>query len=289
MSVPAGKAIMKKPILKGQRSLDSFLFKAPSRNGPSGKQGGERAERTAVALEPPSKKPRIDVPEKRSSFFQKSSNEAIQAEPSRCSALDVETPRDVSTNPAERSAEGPAKGAVGNVPKSSVLRHQRFQNKLVENPAFGQRKQVGSEDIVPQKHTPLELQVLALKKKHPECILIIEVSHAIECSCSQHCHCRSASLKRRLRKGGKRNKSWGLQGEGNERMETQGLVSCTEFASFLSAGGVQVPLLWRGCRDCSKVVQYYGFSRSQLPLGQLPGPQASSLCATLGGGWLQGV
>lgn len=49
-----------------------------------------------------------------------------------------------------------------------------MQSKLVEG--IGDKRNKGADSIVPQKHTPLELQVVELKKKYPDILLIIEVS-----------------------------------------------------------------------------------------------------------------
>ena len=49
-----------------------------------------------------------------------------------------------------------------------------MQRKLVEG--IGDRRRQGADSIVAQKHTPLELQVVELKKKYPDILLIIEVS-----------------------------------------------------------------------------------------------------------------
>ena len=48
-----------------------------------------------------------------------------------------------------------------------------MQSKLVEG--IGDKRNKGADSIVPQKHTPLELQVVELKKKYPDILLIIEV------------------------------------------------------------------------------------------------------------------
>jgi hypothetical protein len=40
----------------------------------------------------------------------------------------------------------------------------------------GDKTAQGAESIIPQKHTPLELQVVEFKKKYPGILLLIEVS-----------------------------------------------------------------------------------------------------------------
>ena len=52
-----------------------------------------------------------------------------------------------------------------------------MQSKLVEG--IGDKRNKGADSIVPQKHTPLELQVVELKKKYPDILLIIEVQSAL--------------------------------------------------------------------------------------------------------------
>lgn len=49
-----------------------------------------------------------------------------------------------------------------------------MQAKLINGRS---KRQAGSDAIVPQKHTPLELQVVELKKQYPGILLIIEVGH----------------------------------------------------------------------------------------------------------------
>ena len=50
-----------------------------------------------------------------------------------------------------------------------------MQRKLVEG--IGNSSKQWAESVVPQKHTPLELQVVKLKEMHPGILLIIEVCH----------------------------------------------------------------------------------------------------------------
>ena len=59
------------------------------------------------------------------------------------------------------------------VPPRQVARHIRLQHKLVENEGRrSRRSEVPSE---PGKFTPLELQVIELRKRYPDVLLIIEV------------------------------------------------------------------------------------------------------------------
>ena len=107
----------------------------------------------------------IEQPAKRARFFAPDAAAeapAAPAQPSQAAAG--------SSQVTDASQPGAAK----QVPPPRPGAHQRFQNKLVLG--IGNRKAAGKDAIVPQKHTPLELQVVELKDKHAGVLLAIEVS-----------------------------------------------------------------------------------------------------------------
>ncbi len=215
MSLKKENEKMKKQTGKVQRSLDSFLFKGPPKPAASVLTPHNTAaiapQHTPVEL--PRKKPRLEEPPRAPSqpasdhtvsrHFPSTSASALASnnhsrDATHDASEDALRPEsDVDDEPVFlRSSNGaggledrPDNHKGGNegrsehgsaplpkVPARKVVRHQKFQNKLVEDPAFEGRRRSGvQEDIVPQKHTPLELQVVELKKKYPDCILIIEV------------------------------------------------------------------------------------------------------------------
>lgn len=76
------------------------------------------------------------------------------------------------------------------VPARVEQRHQRFQQKLVVG--AGNKPEAHSKAMpafTKPKYTPLELQIVDLKDRHPGVLLIVEVTrsadHIILCKCSK--------------------------------------------------------------------------------------------------------
>jgi hypothetical protein len=215
MSLKKENGKMKKQTGKVQRSLDSFLFKGPPKPAASvlTPHNTTPVAPQHAPVELPRKKPRLEEHPRGSE--QPASDHTVSrhfpSTPAPTPASNQHS-RDAGQDPSEdalqpqsdlddepvflRSSNGAGgfeglsdsykggnegrsengSGQLPKVPARKVVRHQKFQNKLVEDPAFKGRRRSGvQEDIVPQKHTPLELQVVELKKKYPDCILIIEV------------------------------------------------------------------------------------------------------------------
>jgi hypothetical protein len=87
---------------------------------------------------------------------------------------------------AARQQPAGSSGRTGGM--SAQDRHERWQSKLVHGTPAG-RRGGSAADIVPQKRTPLEEQVYALKRKHPGVLLVIEARappliHALCCNVS---------------------------------------------------------------------------------------------------------
>ena len=150
----------------GQRAISSFLFaskdSAVSRTGQANGPCEARTPPKVVVLdeEPASATEPFLPPAKRARFFP---------------PLGRDDTRPIRTSqPA--AANTPVSDTVLREPATRTSRtdnHQRFQNKLVLG--IGNRKQADSSMIVPQKHTPLEVQVVELKQKHSGVLLAIEV------------------------------------------------------------------------------------------------------------------
>ena len=70
---------------------------------------------------------------------------------------------------------------AGGRPQPPQDMHERFQKKLVEGTesAMGYHRP-GAREIQPQKHTPLELQVVELKKRYPGFLLVIEGASGVD-------------------------------------------------------------------------------------------------------------
>ncbi|KAK9814927.1 hypothetical protein WJX73_002195 [Symbiochloris irregularis] len=146
----------------GQRSIASFMFKqaptakeqsapaAPADQQTDGKFATDEVAATAANPETQTKAP----PAKRARFFPPPADTATAA-------------------PAPSASQSQSVAKQPPAPKPDA--HQRFQNKLVLG--HGNRKHADSSTIVPQKHTPLELQVVDLKKRHPGVLLAIEVGY----------------------------------------------------------------------------------------------------------------
>ena len=164
--------------MKGQRPISSFFFKKPE-----DKAGSSQKHEIApsAAHEPPTKRQRKAVAQQHASRnipqTHNTSARPADAHPGQEPCPLVEKPIDLTEAHSERSGQ-PSCGAglgtsssaqPGRSRYSKEAQHDRFQNKLV----------LGLWDrdktVVPQKTTPLEDQVYALKRKHPGILLLIEV------------------------------------------------------------------------------------------------------------------
>ena len=166
----------KEKLVKGQRAISSFFFKKPE-DRPSSHQ--KHALGTPAAPQAPSKR------QKREGSLRKAAGDNPQVNGTPAGLTDAQIkqpdesePIDLAGAHQERSAQpsrGADLGAAGRsrpVSYNKDIQHQRFQNKLVLGPASGLER---DKTVVPQKTTPLEDQVYALKRKHPGILLLIEV------------------------------------------------------------------------------------------------------------------
>ena len=162
--------------MKGQRPISSFFFKKPEDN-----PGSHRKHElgTPAGPQPPSKR------QKKEGTQHKAAGERFQASGTPAGRTDARDeqphelePIDLTDTHHERSGQHPCGAALGSTGRAKAAsfnrdaQHERFQNKLVLGPASGLER---DKTVVPQKTTPLEDQVYALKRKHPGILLLIEV------------------------------------------------------------------------------------------------------------------
>ncbi len=166
----------KEKLVKGQRAISSFFFKKPE-DKPSSHQKHELG--VPAALQPPSKR------QKREDSLHKAPEGTPQANGTPAGLTDAQIeqpdeaePIDLTEAQQERSGQPSCRAIPVTTGRSKPAlynkdaQHQRFQNKLVLGPASGLER---DKTVVPQKTTPLEDQVYALKRKHPGILLLIEV------------------------------------------------------------------------------------------------------------------
>ena len=170
--------------MKGQRPISSFFFKKPEDKAGSSQ---EHVIAPPAAHEPPRKRQRkADAQQHVSgSNLQTHSTSArpADAQPGQQPCPTVEEPIDLTEAHSERPGQpscgtglGTSSSAQPGRPRYSVdAQHERFQNKLVLGPWDRDKT------VVPQKTTPLEDQVYALKRKHPGILLLIEVRNRFPC------------------------------------------------------------------------------------------------------------
>ena len=166
----------KEKLVKGQRAISSFFFKKPE-DKPSSHQ--KHVLGIPAAPQPPNKRQKRDSSQHKAAV----DDSQVNGTPSGLTDAQIEQPDepepiDLTEAPQEHSghpSRGAKPGAAGRrkpAPYDKDAQHQRFQNKLVLGPASGLER---DKTVVPQKTTPLEDQVYALKRKHPGILLLIEV------------------------------------------------------------------------------------------------------------------
>ena len=152
---------------KGQRSISSFFAaKQPSHAASAGQPGPDqprpKRQRTSDGDQPHVTQQRNQAP-------------PVQAAPKVApisGTADV-TPSEKRASEAEHQQEPDPAG----IPARQSARHQRFQNKLVIGRGNSKRDAAAPADAgaAKPKYTPLELQIVALRRKHPNVLLIVEV------------------------------------------------------------------------------------------------------------------
>ena len=190
---------------KNQRSIASFFFKpktgATPKTGPSKQQRvlGEKQAAQGPPLLAPGKRQRVLPPETQRQEDAlppvKASTPSCQTKAASLSAVQPLAAANVDPEPAQASRGSSIQPSDNThtlqtqVPARIEHRHQRFQRKLVVgagNKPEGQAK--GMPAVTKPKYTPLELQIVELKDKHPGVLLIVEVTKPPGCTlhCTQH-------------------------------------------------------------------------------------------------------
>ncbi len=193
---------------KGQRSIASFFFKPKA--GPAPKNGqqkqqqrvlGEKQAAQGPPLAAPSKRQRVSPPESHRQedavprnmssspalHTQAPENSAVQLQAAASSkAQSARAPQAPSMQPASAGIQS----HPTQVPARVEQRHQRFQQKLVIG--AGNKPEAHSKAmpaVTKPKYTPLELQIVDLKDRHPGVLLIVEVTTS---SCANVANCHNA-------------------------------------------------------------------------------------------------
>ena len=161
-----------------QRPINAFFFQKSGRQDSTGSASTKHQQpppqqqsRQASSKQSKDDSPEVELleqPAKRARFF--------ESDPAGEQPAAPEASQPLPATSAETLA--PQTSAVPQHPAPRPGAHQRFQNKLVLG--IGNRKAAGKDSIVPQKHTPLELQVVQLKKQHAGVLLAIEVRQALQ-------------------------------------------------------------------------------------------------------------
>lgn len=170
---------------KGQRSIQSFLFKpkaaAQSAQTKSEQHCGEnKAACDTSDIIPPNKKPRLSrtptLPEPVYNSTGKNAS-AVPDMPHRHATNDQDALQPLAGPPASTDL---LSSPPHTVPARVEHRHQRFQQKLVMgagNKTYKETQKLSA--MTKPKYTPLELQIVELKERHPGVLLIVEVSSYI--------------------------------------------------------------------------------------------------------------
>ena len=186
-------------IDKGQKSIASFFFKPKGSDPKAGqskqqqqqqqqqqKQHRVLGEKQAAQVPPPlaasTKRQRLSEPIETEPI---EDERPVPPEPAHASNafVSVQDPHSANNHDASLISTADVHAAQQQIPCRIGHRHQRFQQKLVigaGNRAEGNAR--GAAAVIKPKYTPLELQVVELKDKHPGILLIVEVSSFSSCS-----------------------------------------------------------------------------------------------------------
>ena len=197
---------------KGQKSIASFLFKPKGSNPKAGQSkqqpqqqqqqqqqqqhrvlGEKQAAQLPPALAAPTKRQRLSEPVETEPINDEGQ---MPSEPAHDpnSFVGVQDLHSCNGHDASLISTADVGAAQQQIPCRIGHRHQRFQQKLVigaGNKAEGNAR--GAAAVTKPKYTPLELQIVELKDRHPGILLIVEV-----CSSSSPCLSCSESMLARL-------------------------------------------------------------------------------------------
>lgn len=184
---------------KGQRSIASFFFKPKAGATPKvGQQKqqqrvlGEKQAAQGPLIAAPSKRQRVSPPESHwqedavprhmfpspSLHTQAPANSAVQLQ---AAASSIVQSAHLPQAPSMQTASAGIESHPTQVPARVEQRHQRFQQKLVIG--AGNKPEAHSKAmpaVTKPKYTPLELQIVDLKDRHPGVLLIVEVTRTAD-------------------------------------------------------------------------------------------------------------
>lgn len=202
---------------KGQKSIASFFFKPKTGSDPKSGQsklqkrqeqqqqprvlGEKQAAQGPPVLVPPTKRKRVSEPIdlERSNDQGPDEQETVRHSEASVGVQDLNAAESQET---ALMSSANVHAAQQQIPPRVGQRHYRFQQKLVigaGNRNEGTAKATSA--VTKPKYTPLELQIVDLKDKHPGILLIVEVwsssfscpsscKHPLACSMAppiQHC------------------------------------------------------------------------------------------------------
>ena len=194
---------------KSQRSIASFFFKpkagTTSQNGQPKQQQrvlGEKQPAQGPPLvapgkrqrrsphEPPAQEKAVHLPRSTSSNLPSPAASSLPDQPFKAEVASQASVR-ASNTPMQPTGTAPTYTMPTQFPGRIEHRHQRFQQKLVVG--AGNKAEQGHARGMPAvtkpKYTPLELQIVELKDKHPGVLLIVEVTNLAQYmvdQCSLH-------------------------------------------------------------------------------------------------------
>ena len=178
---------------KGQRSIQSFLFKPKATASPASAQSkpeaasqskpeqrvlGEKQPSEPALAVPPNKKPRLSRAHSQQESLKGLNSSGQHADQLSNVSQPVIVDHDMPELPAAQAISTETQQPSQHpVPARIEQRHQQFQQKLVMgagNRTYRETQKLNA--ITKPKYTPLELQIVELKEKHPGVLLIVEVS-----------------------------------------------------------------------------------------------------------------
>jgi DNA mismatch repair protein MSH3 len=145
------------PAVKGQRAISAF-FRPQAKDAPSTAQPSSQQVNAGSGQQPPSKKQRLE-------------EDGV-----------------VAIDPTPEKAEARQRPPAPAIPKRTATNKSKAYRKLVQS--VEQQEAVASKastSAAKPKYTPLEQQVVELKRKHPDALLVVEVSSAPAAACIP-CH-----------------------------------------------------------------------------------------------------
>lgn len=170
---------------KGQKSIASFFFKPKTGSDPKNGQsklqkqprvlGEKQAAEGPPALVPATKRQRVSEPIDLEHSSDQGPDEQETVRHSKAST-GVQDMNAAESRDTALISSADMHAAQQQVPPRVGQRHHRFQQKLVigaGNKHEGTAKAMSA--VIKPKYTPLELQIVDLKDKHPGILLIVEV------------------------------------------------------------------------------------------------------------------